>query len=147
MTNTYGRASAVATIRGDRNNPMLRGAVRFYQRPYGVLVEAQVSGLPNSPDGFFGFHIHDGSSCAGERFPATGNHYDKRSDQHPRHAGDLPPLLSYGGRAYMAVVTDRFSIRDIMGRTVVIHGNTDDFRTQPSGDAGEKIACGVITRR
>lgn len=147
MIGTYGRAAAVAVVRGDRKNPLLKGLVRFYQRPGGVLVEAEVSGLPNSPGGFFGFHIHDGGSCAGEGFPATGSHYDRRPNLHPRHAGDLPPLLSYGGRAYMAVVTDRFSIRDVIGRTVVIHGNADDFHSQPSGNAGEKIACGAIIKR
>lgn len=147
MASTYGRVSAVAVIRGDRKNPLLKGKVRFYQRPGGVLVVAEVSGLPNSQDGFFGFHIHDGSSCMGEGFSATGSHYDRGRNPHPRHAGDLPPLLSYGGRAYLAVITDRFSIGDIVGRTVVIHGKADDFRSQPSGNAGEKIACGVITGR
>lgn len=76
----------------------------------------------------------------------TGGHYDPRGGLHPLHGGDLPPLLSCGGRAYMAVLTDRFSIREILGRTIVIHGKADDFRTQPSGDSGEKIACGVIHR-
>ena len=147
MVNTYGRPSAVARIKGDRSTPMLQGLVHFYQRIGGVLVVAEISGLPNNQDGFFGFHIHDGSSCMGERFQATGNHFDRRQNMHPKHAGDLPPLLSYNGRAYMAVITDRFSIREIMGRTVVIHGSADDFHTQPSGNAGEKIACGVITRR
>lgn len=147
MQNTYGRPSAIAVIHGDRKTPMLKGSVRFYQRPYGVLVETELSGLPNSSDGFFGFHIHDGNTCAGEQFPQTGNHFDRKGQAHPRHAGDLPPLLSYGGRAYMAVVSDRFSIREIIGRTVVVHGKSDDFRSQPGGDAGEKIGCGVITKR
>ena len=147
MAGTYGRPSAVAVVKGDRSNPLLRGTVRFYQRPYGILVEAELTGLPSNLDGFFGFYIHDGSSCMGERFLATGGHYDQKRNTHPRHAGDLPPLLSYGGRAYMTVVSDRFSIREIIGRTVVIHGKTDDFRSQPSGDAGEKIACGVIIKR
>ena len=147
MQNTYGRPSAIAVIRGDRKTPMLKGSVRFYQRPYGVLVETELSGLPNSSDGFFGFHIHDGNTCAGKQFPQTGIHFDRKGQAHPRHAGDLPPLLSYGGRAYMAVVSDRFSIREIIGRTVVVHGKSDDFRSQPGGDAGEKIGCGVITKR
>lgn len=147
MVNTYGRPLAVAAIKGDKKSPMLKGMVRFYQRPYGVLIEAEVFGLPTNSDGFFGFHIHDGNTCIGQQFVKTGNHFDRKGQTHPRHAGDLPPLLSYGGRAYLAVISDRFSIREIIGRTVVIHGETDDFRSQPSGDAGEKIACGVITKR
>ena len=63
---------------------------------------------------------------------------------HPMHSGDLPPLLSATGRAYMAVLTDRFSIGQIIGKTVVVHSRADDFQSQPAGNAGEKIACGVI---
>lgn len=63
------------------------------------------------------------------------------------HAGDLPPLLSCQGNAYLSVKTDRFSVNEIIGRTVVIHSNPDDFHTQPAGNAGKKIACGVIQRR
>jgi len=60
------------------------------------------------------------------------------------HEGDLPPLMSYSGKAYMAVITDRFMINDIVGKTLVIHSDRDDFTTQPSGNAGTKIACGEI---
>lgn len=137
---------AMARLRGNKENPNLKGYVRLYQYPCGVLVEAEISGLPNRPGGFFGFHIHEGGACEGETFSGTGSHYDTSCRPHPRHAGDLPPLISYGGRAYMAVMTDRFSIRDVVGRTVVVHGMPDDFRSQPAGDAGEKIACGVICR-
>lgn len=144
MDNHFGRPSAVATINSSREVPLLKGTIRFYQRPFGVLVEANVSGLPGN--GFFGFHIHDGASCEGIGFPSTGNHYAPGKQLHPDHAGDLPPLLSYGGRAYMAVVTDRFSIREILGRTVVIHRESDDFRTQPGGNSGDKIGCGVIVK-
>ena len=55
-------------------------------------------------------------------------------------------LLLCGGGAYLAVLTDRFSVADVLGRTVVIHSGADDFHTQPAGNAGTKIACGVIRR-
>lgn len=128
------------------NEPYLdvRGEVLFYQDRDGVLVTAKISGLPQNGTGFYGFHIHEGRSCEGEGFPKTGGHFNPQDLPHPSHAGDLPPLLSNHGNAYMTVKTDRFRIKDILGRTVIIHGGTDDFRTQPSGDAGEKIACGVI---
>lgn len=126
--------------------PLLSGYVRFYQLPGGVLVEADISGLPGNADGFYGFHIHNGSACAGAGFSAAGSHYDPANQPHPRHAGDLPPLMAAGGKAYLAVMTDRFSVADILGRTVVIHDRPDDLRSQPTGDAGAKIACGVIER-
>lgn len=140
------RPNAVAQILGGKEAPMLRGEVRFYQLPAGVLIEISVSGLPRSSTGFYGLHIHTGSACTGGSFSATGSHYDPMGAPRPQHAGDLPPLLSYNGRAYLAAITDRFSLPDIIERTVVIHAMPDDFRTQSAGDAGTKIACGVVER-
>ena len=107
---------------------------------------AEVSGLPEHDSGFFAFHIHEGSDCGGTDFSDTGGHYNPDAREHPRHAGDLPPLLSMAGRALLAVETGRFTPCEVVGRTVVIHGSTDDFHTQPAGNAGKKIACGVIRR-
>ena len=140
------RPAATARLRGERGNSNLSGIVRFYQFPCGILVEADIAGLGNNAEGFYGFHIHTGGACTGENFSATEGHFNPDAQLHPRHAGDLPPLMSYGGRAYMAVMTDRFSISDILGRTVVIHESPDDFQSQPAGNAGSKIACGVICR-
>lgn len=137
---------AAADIRGSETYPDLRGQVRFYQQRYGVLVKVNVQGLPDTEAGFFGFHIHAGDRCTGADFADTGSHYNKVEAPHPSHAGDLPPLLSCHGDAFMAVLTDRFRLTDIIGRTVVLHNNADDFRTQPAGNAGAKIACGVIRR-
>ncbi|MGN0998883.1 MAG: superoxide dismutase family protein [Faecousia sp.] len=136
--------AAYAKIRGGDRNPCIRGIVRLYQLPGGVLIEADVSGLPNSCPGFLGFHIHEGGSCSGKQFADTKGHFNPTEDAHPMHAGDLPPLLCAGGKAYLSVLTDRFCIRDVLGKTVVIHGMPDDFHTQPAGDSGEKIACGEI---
>jgi len=139
------RPSAVARLKGGKDAVGLSGIVRFFQQPGGVVVEASVFGLPYNGSGMYGFHIHEGAACSGVGFAATCGHYDPKGEPHPRHAGDLPSLLSCGGRAYLAVMTDRFSLKDVLGRTIVIHGMTDDFSSQPSGNAGEKIACGVIT--
>lgn len=133
---------AVACVSGGRRNPGLTGLVRFDQKCGGVLVTAQVSGLPR--DGFFAFHIHEGRSCGGKDFADTGGHYNPTGTFHPNHAGDLPPLLSNQGSAKMTVLTGRFRVDDIIGRTLVIHSAPDDFTTQPAGNAGEKIACGLI---
>lgn len=143
------RPDAVARMRGGAEAPELSGAVEFYQKPQGVLIAARVSGLPQeNASGFFALHIHEGSSCSGVVFADTGSHYNPTDALHPDHAGDLPPLLSYGGgKAYLAVITDRFRLRDVLGRTVVIHSGPDDFHSQPAGNAGRKIGCGVITRR
>ena len=138
--------TAIACMRGEGAYPSLRGTVRFIPRKNGTLVVAEISGLPATDTGFFAFHIHEGGNCSGAGFPNTGGHYNPKGQGHPLHVGDLPPLLSGSGSAYLAVMTDHFCIKDIIGRTVVIHSDPDDFKTQPAGNAGNKIACGVIRR-
>ena len=141
------KPDAVARIIGGEEVPQLSGCVRFYQENGCVLIEAKISGLPKgSGTGFFGFHIHQGRDCSGAGFPETEGHYNPIGQDHPEHAGDLPPLLWCRGNAYLSVKTDRFSVDEIIGRTVVIHSDPDDFHTQPAGNAGKKIACSVIQR-
>lgn len=144
MTTQNQAPSAAAHISGGRACPRLRGTVRFFPRQNGTLVVAEICGLPVSDTGFFAFHIHEGGDCCGNGFPNTGGHYNPGGAAHPNHSGDLPPLLSDNGRAYSQVLTGRFQVRDVVGRTVVIHGGADDFFTQPSGNAGKKIGCGVV---
>lgn len=71
-------------------------------------------------------------------------HYNPDNCQHLYHAGDMPPLFGVDGSAVLLFLTNRFSVEEIIGRTVIIHARPDDFMTQPSGNSGEKIACGVI---
>ena len=138
---------AVARIQGGMEVPQLSGCIQFYQQKGCVLIVAEIFGLPReSETGFFGFHIHQGGSCSGTAFPETGSHYNPVDQIHPKHAGDLPPLMCCRGNAYLAVKTDRFTVRDIIGKSVVIHSDPDDFHTQPAGNAGKKIACGVICK-
>ena len=136
---------ASAEVSGDNRHPEIKGRIEFY----GVV--AEVSGLTEAgtgqEQGFYGFHIHEGASCTGKQsdsFANTGGHYNPGNKSHPQHAGDLPPLLSDAGEAWMSVYTSRFFPEDVIGKTVVIHDRPDDFHTQPSGDSGEKIACGKI---
>ena len=135
---------AVAQITGGVDAPRLSGCIQFYQESGCVLIMAKISGLPESETGFFGFHIHHGNTCAGADFFGTGSHYNPAERAHPEHAGDLPPLLRCNGSACLSIRTDRFSVKEIIGRTVVIHSEPDDFHSQPAGNAGNKIACGVI---
>lgn len=145
MPNGLTRPDAVAIIRGGDTDPAIHGQARFYQKRGGVLIAVQVQGLPEESD-FFALHIHEGGSCSGKGFSDTDGHYNPEKVPHPQHAGDLPPLLNCHGMAYLVSLTDRFSLPDIIGRTVVIHAGPDDFHTQPAGNSGEKIACGVIRR-
>lgn len=140
------RQTATAVIAGSSAYPDLYGTVHFRQMRMGVLVTAEIHNLPTE-DGFFGFHIHEGDRCTDNLdspFESAGGHLNPQNRQHPYHAGDLPPLLSAGGYAYLSVLTNRFTVREVIGRTVVIHLDRDDFTTQPSGGSGVRIACGVI---
>lgn len=147
------RPTAIARVRGSWEHPDIHGTVRFYQTDRGVIVAAHISGLPE-PSGpcrhpVFAFHIHTGACCAGNEsdpFADAGGHYNPANCPHPQHAGDLPPLFDSGGHAFSVFLTDRFCVKDVIGRTVIIHGGPDDFTSQPAGNAGPKIACGEIRR-
>ena len=130
------RPGAVASLGGQHSN--VAGLVRFYETPFGVLVRAEIDGLP-SPSGIYAFHIHEGADCEN-----PGTHYNPGKQPHPQHAGDLPPLFSANGRAFSVFLTDRFALRQVFGRTVILHSGVDDFTTQPSGNPGQILACGKI---
>lgn len=145
------RPTAVALIRGDAGHENLRGKVAFYETAQGVVVVSEIVGLPQSEEKcnerFFAMHIHGGGSCTGnmsDPFADAGTHFNPEGCPHPQHAGDLPPLLSNDGHAWSAVLTGRFRVKDIIGKTVIIHSSTDDFKSQPAGNSGRKIACGRI---
>ena len=137
---------ARALLRGSSAYPELRGEALFWPFLNGSLLLVRVTGLPGS--GFFGFHIHEkGDCCTGGDTPfyCAGGHWNPAGASHPDHAGDLPVLLADHGLAYAMVYTGRFTPEAAVGRAVVIHDMPDDYRSQPAGDSGERIACGVIT--
>ena len=141
---------AQAWVRGSSTQSQLSGIVNFYQTSYGgTLVEAQVFGLPNirqqSSTDFYGFHIHENGDCSND-FQNTGAHYNPTDSAHPQHAGDFPPLLGNQGYAYSVFYDKRFTAEDIIGKSVIIHSRPDDFTTQPAGNSGNKIGCGVIKK-
>ena len=140
------RLKAIACINGNGTTSSVKGTVKFFQKSNCVLVVADINCLPHTDTDFFGFHIHEGSSCSGADFSGSKGHYNPSDTAHPRHAGDMPPLMLCGSMAHLSFVTNRFKVSDIIGRTVVIHDMPDDFTSQPSGNSGKKIACGIIKR-
>ncbi len=145
------RAQAAAFLQGGESFPDIAGTVLFYQTAVGVVVFAEVKGLPAASgpctEGVFGFHIHQGTDCGGsmaEPFADAMQHFDLADCPHPYHSGDLPPLFGNNGLAIAAFLTNRFCVDEVIGRTVIIHDHPDDFTSQPSGNSGTKIACGVI---
>ncbi|MGN0571706.1 MAG: superoxide dismutase family protein [Candidatus Fimenecus sp.] len=146
---------AAAYVRGSEVYPDVAGRILFYPAgERGVLVVSNVRGLPISPEkcsyGIFAMHIHENGTCkdgATDAFLSAGGHYNPEVCPHPAHAGDLPPLFATEhGKAWNCILTDRFGLAEIIGRSVIIHRNPDDFKTQPAGNAGERIACGTIVK-
>lgn len=145
------RPDAVAFLRGSENYREIQGQIFFYELPDSVIVRAEVSGLPKGngicDDPIFAFHIHEGGQCSGtpkDPFANAKMHYNPDDCPHPFHAGDMPPLFGVNGSAVLLFLTNRFRVPEIIGKTVIIHAMPDDFMTQPSGNSGEKIACGII---
>lgn len=143
---------ACAHIKGSEAYSQLHGLIRFYQTDNGTLIASEIYGLPSTGEicrsPVFGFHIHEGSKCEGDThdmFSKTMGHYNPEKCPHPFHSGDLPPLFGNHGYAFSVFLTDKFTVSEIIDKTVVIHGNPDDFETQPSGNSGEKLACGVVS--
>ncbi len=147
------RADAAAFISGSEKYPNIHGRVLFYGVGRAVLVRAEVMGLPKE-DGrcggrFLGFHIHSGEKCSGnadDAFADTDGHYNPNDRTHPHHAGDMPSLLDANGEALSLFITDRFTLREVIGKAVIIHLMEDDLTSQPAGNSGEKIACGIIRK-
>ncbi len=135
-----------ANIEGNNLAPGLKGVMYLYPYNGGSLVEIEVVNMPKDSSHPYALHIHEGNSCGGKDFEESMGHYNPTNQPHPMHAGDLPPLFSNDGYSYMTVYTNRFTPKDVIGRTVIIHSGMDDFKTQPSGNSGSKMACGVITQ-
>jgi Cu-Zn family superoxide dismutase len=149
--------TAVAWVNGGPLAPNLHGWVQFSEIPGGTWVSVWITGLPpyqpaaggKQPVGPHGFHIHQEGNCQvgnpQEPFLAAGAHWNPTNQPHGNHAGDFPSLFSNDGVAIMGFYTNKFSVRDVIGKSVIVHENPDDGRTQPAGNSGRRIACGVIT--
>src|SRR5699024_4395683 len=147
---------AYAKLKGSMYAPDLKGYVYFYSVKGGTEVNVEVYGLPlyepgfdnEDPIGPFGFHIHEYGVCQiidpMDPYQSAGGHYNPDDQPHGNHVGDFPVLFSNNGYTRMGFFTNRFKPKDIIGRSVVIHQNPVDYRSQPSGDSSKRIDCGVI---
>ncbi|MBD5780109.1 superoxide dismutase family protein [Pelagicoccus sp. NFK12] len=128
------------------------GIVTFVQERDGIRIIADVRNL--SVNGRHGFHIHETGDCSAPDASSAGGHFNPSGEAHAgpmadkRHVGDLGNLESSeaGGAMYVRVDEHiRFEGENsIIGKAVVVHAKADDFKSQPSGAAGPRIACGVI---
>ncbi|MGF1621257.1 MAG: superoxide dismutase family protein [Rhodomicrobiaceae bacterium] len=133
------------------------GTATLTETPNGVLIRAGLTGLP---PGMHAFHIHETGKCdAQDGFKSAGGHYAPRGAKHGYnhpdgpHAGDLPNQhVSADGTLKADIISHQTTLRDGEttlfdddGSALVIHSGADDYESQPSGDAGDRIACAPIT--
>ena len=137
------KPSAYALIEGGEEYPNINGQIDFYDFGNSTIVVCSVHNLPNTKTNIFGFHIHEKGECDGD-FSSSGGHYG--GDMHPNHKGDMPVLFSGGGNAFLVFYTTRFTVDEVIDRSVIIHLDPDDYTSQPAGNSGMRIACGLIKK-
>lgn len=141
---------AIAVIAPTKGNSGT-GTVTFTQQKDGVHILGKLTGLP---EGTHGFHIHEFGNCACDDGICAGSHYNPTNQAHAgmddahRHVGDLGNIIADAqGNALYSIIDTHVSLNgphSVIGRTVIIHADADDLVSQPSGNAGARIACGVI---
>lgn len=138
--------SATANIKGKANSDYEKiiGTVDFYQMKNGTILVAVIHNLPQTASNFFAFHIHENGECSGD-FLSAGGHLGEGN--HPYHIGDLPLIIANNGEAFSVFFDNRFDVEKVISKSIIIHGQPDDYTSQPAGNSGERIACGVILKR
>ncbi len=142
---------ASATLEA-RSGSSVTGVVTFTTRGDRLFVDVRVSGLT---PGEHGFHVHEVGDCSAADASSAKGHFNPAGKPHghhdgvERHAGDMPNLVAdRSGTANLAVELSQLSLgndaNSIAGRSVVIHADPDDYRSQPAGNSGRRVACGVI---
>jgi Cu-Zn family superoxide dismutase len=145
--------TATATLAPTAGNTAA-GTVSFTQKGDKVTVTAKVSGLA---PGAHGFHIHEKGDCSAPDATSAGGHFNPTGKPHgdpavpDHHAGDMPMLQAdASGNATLTADLEVIGIgggaTDVVGRSVVVHKDADDFKTQPAGNSGARVACGIITK-
>jgi len=142
-----------------RSGSQVGGTVGFSAKGDMVLVEAHISGL--TPGRQHGFHVHEAGDCSAADASSAKGHVNPTGQPHgnpgahahhgaaPRHAGDLPNLVAdASGQAHYRAEVHGLKLDNsaggILGRAVVVHADPDDYQSQPAGNSGRRIACGVI---
>lgn len=145
--------SAVAELQATQGNTAT-GTVKFTRNGNRVAVEAKVSGLT---PGNHGFHVHEKGDCSSGDGMSAGGHFNPTGKPHgnpsvpDHHAGDMPMLVAdAAGNASLSSDLDVMTIgsgaTDIVGKAVIVHKDPDDYTTQPTGNSGARVACGVIRK-
>jgi Cu-Zn family superoxide dismutase len=145
-----GPARAVAVLRSAATGKV-EGTISFETSGSTVGVKARITGLA---PGTHGFHVHEFGDCSAADFTSAGGHFNPMTQPHgaptasARHVGDLGNIEANADGVATLDLTDSqlalSGMHGILGRAVIVHAKADDLKTQPTGDAGGRLACGVI---
>lgn len=135
-----------------RSGSTVAGEVTFTPAGEGMIVRARLSGL--KPNAEHGFHVHDKGDCSAPDATSAGGHFNPGGAAHghygtgSHHAGDMPNIKADGeGKAIYEARVAMLGLsgaNGVLGRSVVVHRDPDDYKSQPAGNSGPRIACGVI---
>jgi superoxide dismutase, Cu-Zn family len=151
-TATPKAARATATIES-RSDSTAHGSAVFTAKGSQVTLKVTVEG---APAGTHALHVHEKGDCSAQDGSSAGGHFNPTSEAHgqwghpPHHLGDIGNIeVGADGKGTLTLTTDKWSIgtglaNDVVGRSVILHAGVDDFKTQPTGNAGGRIGCGVI---
>jgi Cu-Zn family superoxide dismutase len=132
------------------------GVVNFVRAGSKVVVSGEVRDL--KPNTLHGFHVHDKADCSAPDAASAGGHFNPEGKPHgevghaPHHAGDLMVLRADAqGTATFSYEIESLTVatgaaNDVVGRSVIVHADPDDFKSQPAGNSGARVACGVVVR-
>jgi Cu-Zn family superoxide dismutase len=145
---------ATAKLEPTKGNSV-SGSVRFTQHGDKVIVSGEVAGL--APNSEHGFHIHDKGDCSSGDGMSTGGHFNPTGKAHgaheqsEHHAGDLVSLKAdAAGVAKFSFESSSITVgdgpTDVLGHGLIVHRDADDFKTQPTGNSGPRVACAVIVK-
>ena len=155
MSNMFTRSPSATAVLAPTKGNSVSGTVNFTQKGEVVRVDAKITGL--AANGTHGFHIHEKGNCSAADASSAGAHVNPTGGKHGgpvgavRHGGDLGNLRAdANGFAHASIevmgITLGTDPNSIIGRAVIVHAGPDDLKSQPAGNSGARVACGLVSK-